>query len=230
LDVSVCIFGIIGLSRVSLSNSNRSLVLDNECLLWSDRKAVIRYFGKEKEFRIPAAVELISNGCFRNCTSLCNVRFEEHSKLRRIGTEAFLGSGITSITIPPYVDIIEERSFTHCQALREVTFEGTPTIRKKAFDECPLEVITLPVRATLNYSFGAVKIQRSQHTIAQHVLKRAHSCSQSGLPKELIDKALLSDDGVESASSFPLNLHSSTVSVFRRMSLSDEPEDITYLT
>jgi hypothetical protein len=100
-------------------------------------------------------VESIGNFCFGTTDSLCEVTFESESKLQRIGKEAFTGTCIKRIQIPPSVEFIGKRCFSDCKSLEEIIFEGSvKRIGKKAFDSSVKCVIVWD-EVQLNYSFPA---------------------------------------------------------------------------
>jgi hypothetical protein len=82
------------------------------------------------EFVIPASVETPGEACLCHCKSHFSVRFESMSKLKRIETNVFNGSGLTCIVIPSSVEIIEDECFCYCEQLQSVTYEGGSRLRK----------------------------------------------------------------------------------------------------
>ena len=68
------------------------------------------------------------------------------NSLKRIGKQAFLSSGVSSITIPGSVSEIGESAFSSCDSLEQVTIgEGVRSIGNFAFMNCPgLYYVSLP--------------------------------------------------------------------------------------
>ena len=79
-----------------------------------------------------------------------------------IATNAFTGSAITSVTIPPCVTTIEGTSFNGCSSLRSVMLsEGLSAIGAYAFFGCDaLESVTIPASLT---SIGQNVFERCHH-------------------------------------------------------------------
>lgn len=76
--------------------------------------------GKQiKDVVIPEGVKDLSAGIFGNCKTIKSVKLP--STIEHIGTSAFIGSSIESITIPTAkLQTIYERAFYGCDALKEV--------------------------------------------------------------------------------------------------------------
>ena len=70
---------------------------------------------------INAPVTELAGSEFQGCTSLASVTLP--GTLKTIGSYAFYGSGLTSITIPASVDSIGRGIFTHCDALKTLKIE-----------------------------------------------------------------------------------------------------------
>lgn len=90
-----------------------------------------------ERFTVPKTVTDIGSGAFRGTTGLKTVEFESGSVLDRIGQGAFADCGITKITLPEKVKLIQELAFDHCGNLTEITL---PKIFEKvdqgAFNFC----------------------------------------------------------------------------------------------
>ncbi len=78
----------------------------------------------EGEAVIPAAVTIIGPSAFEFAEFLGRVTFESGSSLTGIRSQAFAGTGITSITIPAGVTTIGAQAFADSSALTSVTFRG----------------------------------------------------------------------------------------------------------
>lgn len=76
-----------------------------------------------------------------------------------IGENAFVDSGLVSVSIPEYVVEIREGAFSNCKELTEITFNAESTLSnvdENAFENCvKLESITLP-NGTLTLGRGAL--------------------------------------------------------------------------
>ena len=102
---------------------------------------------------IPASVKEIGSnpytfgqwGAFAYCESLKTVTFKS-TKLRHIPIMCFMGTAITSITIPDGVTHVDLGAFSGCTSLTKVTFPSTlHYIGYSAFNNCSaLTSITIP--------------------------------------------------------------------------------------
>ena len=90
---------------------------------------------------IPYDVKTIGNNAFQNCTALTTISLPS---VESISTNAFMGSGLTSIMIPS--ETIGNNAFKNCKSLESVAFADTvKTISSSAFQGCiALKKITLP--------------------------------------------------------------------------------------
>ncbi len=96
---------------------------------------------------IPAAVEVIENYTFRDCSSLVSVTLP--TAVKEIGAHAFDGcASLTAIRIPEKVTEIGAYAFNGCTSLETVEFLGTSKLRKlgtRAFADCTkLATIAIP--------------------------------------------------------------------------------------
>jgi hypothetical protein len=81
---------------------------------------------------IPATTEVIARRAFPGLGSH-SVVFDAESKLREIAEEAFCGSMLTSLGVPPSVETIGKRCFAGCSFLTKITFgEGSKLRRMEA--------------------------------------------------------------------------------------------------
>lgn len=100
-----------------------------------------------EKITIPASVEVLGKNAFYNCKSLKSVIFEEGSKLKSIGNDAFRNCPLTEVTIPAGVESLGENAFYYCESLKSVTFEEgskLKSIENYTFYFCPLTEITIP--------------------------------------------------------------------------------------
>ena len=106
-----------------------------------------------KDIEIPKSIETCqANGIFTECTNLKNVTFEEGTEqvpyaifigcpgplevtlpesVSSISVHAFNGSGITKITIPTSLKIINSNAFANCLSLSTVNYRGDATAWSK---------------------------------------------------------------------------------------------------
>lgn len=102
-------------------------ILNNKAIVTSRNANEDKYYGK---ITIPEKIEYL------------NKEYEVTS----IDVSAFESSGITSITVPPSVTLIQENAFKDCIILTEVNLPNTlAIIKERAFQGCTaLEKINLP--------------------------------------------------------------------------------------
>jgi hypothetical protein len=81
-----------GLDRIakSISEGNRSFVVESDFIFDFDNKHVILYFGNGCDIRIP--VEILCSECFSYCESLSSISFERWSLMRHISSAALVGT------------------------------------------------------------------------------------------------------------------------------------------
>lgn len=77
------------------------------------------------EIELPDGLITVRGRAFKDCTSLSTIVL--HPGLEYIDTEAFEGSGISSITIPKGVKLIDVRAFQNCMNLTDVYYGGSKT-------------------------------------------------------------------------------------------------------
>jgi hypothetical protein len=121
---------LIGLDFVTISRGNKFLELRGDFLVGIKENVLVRYFGRSNIVLVENLFEIISDGCFCDCESLCAIVFESNSELKRIGDYAFSGSGIKSIRIPSSVENIGEKCFFDCKGLCEVFFNSDSKLKE----------------------------------------------------------------------------------------------------
>ena len=96
---------------------------------------------------IPAIQTSIANDAFKECSTLKTVAFASDSVLETIGNYSFSSSGLTAITMPSSVKLIDRYAFQYCSSLATVTFPSNSvleTIGSYAFFGTALTAITVP--------------------------------------------------------------------------------------
>lgn len=68
-------------------------------------------------------MEVIEDGSFYYCLNLRYIDFEQNSKLKSIGKEAFSQSSIESFLMPPNVVQIDETAFFKCKYLQIIEID-----------------------------------------------------------------------------------------------------------
>ncbi|MGM9947391.1 leucine-rich repeat domain-containing protein [Floccifex sp.] len=106
---------------------------------------------------IPSNVESIGISAFAGCEKITNIEFGENSKLKTIGTYAFLGCKITSIDIPDGVTLIGQQAFSSTDLTSIVIPYSVTSIGKYAFSNCrALDCIFLPDKEDLSIGMDAI--------------------------------------------------------------------------
>ena len=87
---------------------------------------------------IPNSVEVIGSQAFSDCTSLATLDYQETSKVKIFGGEAFKNTALVSVTIPGSALLINTNAFGIISALKIITFAEDCTsdliIKTQAFD------------------------------------------------------------------------------------------------
>lgn len=104
-----------------------------------------------EEVVIPASSTAIGINTFHNCQSLKNVTIP--AGVTRIGACAFEWSGLTSVDIPETVTQIDEKAFSGCSALADVTvsWKEPISINENVFAESMRETLHVPSGAQSAY-------------------------------------------------------------------------------
>lgn len=102
---------------------------------------------------IPASVEELGVGVFKDCKKLREVKIHEESKLKSIPADAFRNcESLYSIALPKGITAIGDCAFSKCENLKEITIDkdsALTSIGEKAFSHCTkLKAIKLPHSVT----------------------------------------------------------------------------------
>jgi hypothetical protein len=141
-----------GVKSFSICKENPFFVFEEEMLMCSDRKRLIRYFGSESRIVVKKEVEVIRKEAFYLLESLCEVLFEEGSRLRLIEDHGFYGSGLREIIIPASVEVIGEYGFYRCRSLRRIIFEEGSKLKeimRGAFSDTSLDDLEIPPKCEI---------------------------------------------------------------------------------
>ena len=98
-----------------------------------------------------ADVISIDDYAFFNDTAVTSVSFDQATALKTIGINAFNGcGGLTSLTIPAWIEALSFGAFQHCTALEELTIaSGISQIPAQCFYGCvSLKQVSLPESIT----------------------------------------------------------------------------------
>ncbi len=75
-------------------------------------------------FTMPNTVSSVGNGAFYGCTSLTNVTVSSQNSLKRLNSELFAGSGISSITLEANIWYISSKAFKDCANFEELVIKN----------------------------------------------------------------------------------------------------------
>ena len=73
-----------------------------------------------REITIPDSVTEIADSAFSGCSDLRSVTFGKHSRLEKIGQNAFAHTGLEVFTAPPSLRTISQAAFYECGSLKLV--------------------------------------------------------------------------------------------------------------
>lgn len=100
-----------------------------------------------REFELPREVETIGENAFYDDWCIKKFTFQEGSRLKSIGGNAFhCNSSLQSLTLPSSVTNIEHHAFYQCSSLEEFVIpDGVESIERAVFAEClKLKTVTVP--------------------------------------------------------------------------------------
>ncbi len=126
------------LKKIEVSKENQAYLSADGVLYDKGQSSLICYpAGKTdlNSYTVPSTVKAIDVQAFRNCTALTKIILP--MGIQNISERAFLGSGISEITIPDSVTFIGEAAFSYCDNLTEITIPGgIKEIGREAFLGC----------------------------------------------------------------------------------------------
>jgi hypothetical protein len=135
-------------------------------------QCAIRYIGNDAVMTIgndivSISIQRISHSCFRQCSKLSQLTFEDGCSLSSLGESAFEGcSVLLSIRIPSSITTISARCFMNCSGLSTLEFE--PDARIAVIDELAFGYC---------HSLQSVVIPPSIETIAKDCFYGCHKLS-----------------------------------------------------
>ncbi len=154
-DVSVTENGLYKL-HLGIQHDNDTILdltdtpLDKDIEIIAENTFVNNFLGQNyTSVKIPSTVKRIEDGAFENCTSLTSVIFEENSQLEYIGarafagctaltsivlpnslqwigTEAFAGTALTTVTLYANVNFIGDAAFGNIESLTSINVVNNP--------------------------------------------------------------------------------------------------------
>ena len=107
--------GITNLKRIKIMPNNKryssykdKFILEKSSLNKETYDILVFSIRDVETVTIPDSVEIIKQFCFSDCKNLQKVEMSNNSKLRIIESNAFSGSSIECLTIPPLVDVLAD--------------------------------------------------------------------------------------------------------------------------
>jgi hypothetical protein len=99
-DIESSVFLDSDLQEVQVCEANRHFGISGDCLVSSQGRVLVQYFGRDSNVRIDREIEAICNGGFQILAECSSLEFESESQLRRVDGWAFSGcSSLRSICI-----------------------------------------------------------------------------------------------------------------------------------
>ena len=131
--------GCTALKIIDVMDGNSHYESVDGVLYYTDRAGIVRYpAGADRNtYNIDPAVIMIEDHAFANAGKLQGITLP--GGIVQIGTEAFAGSGITSIDLSGLIDLtgLPDGVFMNCQTLSEVIMpDGLLSIGREAFNHC----------------------------------------------------------------------------------------------
>jgi hypothetical protein len=119
-----------GISEIRIEPGYRHFRVRGDFLLDFDGLTVVRYFGYERNVRLPRDIEIVGSGCFSHCKWISSLTFESESKLRRIeGGAVCRCSSLQSIVLPWCIEDLR-RDWAFGSSLCKVVFESGLSLRR----------------------------------------------------------------------------------------------------
>jgi hypothetical protein len=140
-------FAHSALEKIEIEDGNPDFRVVGDFLLRGEIY-LVRYFGASNEPTLDDRIEVLGCHSFGYLKTLTTVNFSQTSKLVKIESNAFLQcEHLTTITVPPLVEIIEPEAFHSCTALLQISFAGSKLTRigSEGFGRCLyLQGISIP--------------------------------------------------------------------------------------
>lgn len=147
-------YGCTGLTRVTLPEGTKRLPMGLFAACIGLQEVVL-----------PESLEEIGDSSFMFCSALGDMRVP--GNVRRIGKTAFFGSGLRSVSMSASVELIDERAFANCNALRRVELLNDDAVLESnaVFPDPPAEsaddvmdfIALLGIQAECNVCEGYLK-------------------------------------------------------------------------
>ena len=158
-------------------SSLKNIIFEENGVIQTFDSSCFSYCTKLEKFTYPDSITIVKKGLFQGCSSLhtiefpngmniesiesnvysdvpiTNIIFSPTCTVNKICKNAFLGLGITLISIPQ-CNVIENGAFSNCNSLQSVTISSLTTLQTNVFENCvsltsisfPSSLTTIPER------------------------------------------------------------------------------------
>lgn len=130
-------------SRRLLINETCRSILESACLDCKNLKVL----------SFPNSVVEIGDDAFKYCINLKRITFNNYSRLRSIGSRAFMSTDIRNVRFPISLNKIGSQAFDGCRNLRKVFFPDGTEMMSLNFDIFPFNQISFEIPTSLELSF-----------------------------------------------------------------------------
>lgn len=151
--------------NISVSNKNKAFKVCNGALYSKDKKRLYKYLSGEQFIKLSSTLEELMPYAF-SYLYLNEIVLPE--SLKFIGHSCFIGSTISSINIPIYVNRIEKNSFAYCSFLTDINLKNVREIETQAFYNCK-NLSNVELCSSLKYigdgAFSLTKVNKLYNSI-----------------------------------------------------------------
>lgn len=142
--------GCSSLEEIKVDERNKKYEIRDGVLFCPEYKALVWYPAakKDAQYEIPSGIKTVESNAFHSAGFLQKVAFPD--SIRCISTEAFAGSGLTSIIVPDSIDDMGGAVFKGCSNLKEIQLsKNVEEIPYSTLQNCvSLTSVNLPASIT----------------------------------------------------------------------------------
>ena len=151
------------LEDIVIDAGNEHFRTEGTMLLSADGKTLFAELGDPVKAVVPEGVEEIGRQAYDRLSSLTEI--ELPSTLRRIGEQAFAGTNLREVELPPALETIDTKAFSFCRSLTALDInENLRVIGAQAFEGCPIREVYIPsgVESIGNDSFLGISTYQGE--------------------------------------------------------------------
>ena len=161
------------LDNISFSNSsNLQFDKDNYWITDKSQTSFSQCLGEEESYIIPGSFEIIGVSAFYEKTKLTKIQFDDGSKLKTIGANAFsLCSNLQVFNFPTSLETIGKNAFRNCTSLQKADFSNhfnLTLIDESAFENC-ISMISILFPEQTETSSNLISIGKRAFYNSSHV-------------------------------------------------------------